>query len=216
MARPDNPRRPTSRSLLRADFEHTFGQPADARAKWWVNVVLKALLLPAVRGAVWLRVAQACANAKLTPLALFYQGRVQRVSGADIHPRASIGPGLCLMHSVGIVIGPAVRIGRDARIYHGVTLGDGFVPGQPTVGDFVTIGAGASVLGGVTIGDRVVIGAGALVTRDVPDDSVVRAEKATVGTRRPGADARLDELQALPAGSDEATIAEIARRDGGR
>ena len=82
-----------------------------------------------------------------------------------------------------MIVGPEVVAGRNLRLYHGVTLGDGARPGQPRLGDDVTIGTGASVLGGVTIGDRVVIGAHSVVTRDVPDDSVVIGSPATARPR---------------------------------
>lgn len=40
------------------------------------------------------------------------------------------------------------------------------------IGDNVYIGTGVYVMPGVTIGNNVVIGAGAIVTRDIPDNSV--------------------------------------------
>ncbi len=100
---------------------------------------------------------------------------------ASIDPRAEIADDV----EIGpyCVIGPDVRIGSRAMIYHGVTLGDGSVPGQPTLGDDVSIGAGAAVLGGVTIGNRVVIGAHAVVTRDLPDDVVAIGAPATYKPR---------------------------------
>ena len=61
------------------------------------------------------------------------------------------------------------------QLYHGVTLG-GQVLTQtkrhPTIGDNVTIGAGAKVLGPVTIGAGSAIGANAVVTKDVPENSI--------------------------------------------
>jgi serine O-acetyltransferase len=67
-------------------------------------------------------------------------------------------------------------------LYHGVTLGGRTVDRgkrHPTVGNGVLIGAGATVLGPITIGDRSQIGALALVTRDVPADSVATGIPAT-------------------------------------
>jgi len=92
--------------------------------------------------------------------------------------RCEIGPGLCFPHTFGIVIG-ASRIGRNALIYHGVTLGAKemdmlYDPGKrPIVGDNVVIGSGAKVMGGIEIGDNVVIGANAVVTKSVPPNVVV-------------------------------------------
>lgn len=81
-------------------------------------------------------------------------------------------------HPVGIVIGDQVRIGRNVRIYQNVTIGllenkVGVTEEQyPRVEDGVYIYAGAAVLGGITIGARSVVGANALITRDVPPDSI--------------------------------------------
>lgn len=41
-----------------------------------------------------------------------------------------------------------------------------------TIGEDVWIGAGVRILGGCTIGNHVVIGAGAVVTRDIPSNSL--------------------------------------------
>lgn len=182
------------RDAWRADLEHMVMVGSKPRILWYLEASARFLLVPRIR-AVWLyRLSQVAARHRAMPLALLLQARALRISGAEISPNATIGPGLCLMHSSGVVIGPEVTIGRGARIYQGVTIGDGRLPGQPTIGDHVTIGAGASVLGGVVVGDRVVIGAGARVTGDVSDDSVVLAPPSTVGPRRPGQDARLDSL----------------------
>jgi serine O-acetyltransferase len=71
-----------------------------------------------------------------------------------------------------VVIGETAIIGDDCLFYHGVTLGgQGDVRGDrrhPQVGNRVTIGAGAIILGPITIGDDALIGAGAVVVADVP------------------------------------------------
>src|SRR6266702_716036 len=74
----------------------------------------------------------------------------QRLTGVDIHPAAALGPGLFIDHAVGVVIGETAEVGADVTIYHGVTLGGTSLEHgkrHPTVGDRVTIGAGAKVLG---------------------------------------------------------------------
>lgn len=93
--------------------------------------------------------------------------------GIEIAVRCPIGPGLFFPHTQGTVIG-AARIGTNATIYHGVTLGakeidHAFSDGhRPIVGDNVLIGSGAKVLGGIEIGDNVRIGANTVVTQTVP------------------------------------------------
>lgn len=106
-------------------------------------------------------------------------------TGIDIHPGAQIGEGLFVDHGTGIVIGETTVIGKECKIFHHVTLGnkkfdydkEGVVcRGQkrhPTIGDRVTLYAGATVLGGdTTIADDVVIGAGAFVDKSISEHNV--------------------------------------------
>jgi serine O-acetyltransferase len=98
------------------------------------------------------------------------------LTGVDIHPGAVLGSGLFIDHATGVVIGETAEVGEDVTLYHGVTLGgSGTDTGKrhPTVGDRVTIGAGAKVLGAIKIGDDSRIGANAVVVKPVPSSSVV-------------------------------------------
>ncbi len=108
-------------------------------------------------------------------------------TGVDIHPGAVLGPGLFIDHATGVVIGETAEVGADVTIYHGVTLGGSSLQRgkrHPTVGDRVTIGAGAKVLGPITIGHDSRIGANAVVVRPVPPDSVVVGVPGQVIHRR--------------------------------
>ena len=94
----------------------------------------------------------------------------------EIHPGATIGNGVFIDHGSGVVIGETAIIGDDVTIYQGVTLGGTsleHVKRHPTIGDRVIIGSGAKVLGNIEIGSDSRIGANAVVTRSVPDHSVV-------------------------------------------
>jgi serine O-acetyltransferase len=100
----------------------------------------------------------------------------QWFTGVDIHPGASLGEGLFLDHATGVVIGETAEVGADVTIYQGVTLGGTMLDRgkrHPTVGDRVTIGAGAKILGPITIGHDSRIGANAVVVKPVPPNSVV-------------------------------------------
>ena len=93
-------------------------------------------------------------------------------TGIEIHPGATIGNGLFIDHGMGAVIGETAEVGDDVMLYHGVTLGGtGKHKGKrhPTVGNGVTIGAGAKVLGPIKIGDNAKIGANAVVLKEVPE-----------------------------------------------
>lgn len=97
------------------------------------------------------------------------------LTGVEIHPGATIGRRFFIDHGMGIVIGETAEIGDGVMLYHGVTLG-GQVLTQtkrhPTIGDNVTIGAGAKVLGPIIIGEGSAVGANAVVTKDVPANCI--------------------------------------------
>ncbi|MHB1535879.1 MAG: serine O-acetyltransferase [Acidimicrobiales bacterium] len=89
------------------------------------------------------------------------------VPGLDLEA-ARIGPGLFLSHGQGTILA-AERIGANAYVQHGVTVGWDYRSHRlPRIGDDVFIGAGAKILGAVTIGDGARIGANAVVLCDVP------------------------------------------------
>ena len=98
------------------------------------------------------------------------------LTGIEIHPGATIGRRFFIDHGMGVVIGETTIIGDDVLIYQGVTLGGtGKDSGKrhPTIGNFVTIGAGAKVLGNITIGENSRIGAGSVIVDNVPENSTV-------------------------------------------
>ena len=98
------------------------------------------------------------------------------LTGIEIHPGATIGKRFFIDHGMGVVIGETTIIGDDVLIYQGVTLGGtGKDIGKrhPTLGNFVTVGAGAKVLGAITIGDFSSIGASSVVIDNVPEHCTV-------------------------------------------
>lgn len=122
------------------------------------------------------RVAHALREAEvpLAPRAIAYLSRA--VTGVEIHPAARIGPEFFIDHGSGVVIGETAEIGRRVTLYQGVTLGGtGFQPGKrhPTVGDDVTVGSGAKLLGAIAVGDGAKVGANTVVVEDVPPCSTV-------------------------------------------
>ena len=108
------------------------------------------------------------------------------LTGIEIHPGATIGRRFFIDHGMGVVIGETTEIGDDVMVYHGVTLGGRTlqqVKRHPTIGSRVTIGAGAKLLGPVNIGDDSAIGANAVVTHDVPAQSIATGIPAVVRPR---------------------------------
>ena len=111
------------------------------------------------------------------------------VTGIEIHPGAVIGRRLFIDHGMGVVIGETAEIGEDVVLFHGVTLGGRSMERgkrHPTVGDRVTIGAGAKILGPVHLGDDVRVGANAVVAKDVPAGAVVVGVPGTIRSMPPG------------------------------
>jgi serine O-acetyltransferase len=99
-----------------------------------------------------------------------------QTTGIDIHPSARIGDNFFIDHGSGVVIGETTIIGNNVTLYQGVTLGGTRLERtkrHPTLGNNIVVGAGAKILGPVTIGNNVRIGSNSVVTKDIPDDSVV-------------------------------------------
>ncbi|MGH9577257.1 MAG: serine O-acetyltransferase, partial [Terriglobales bacterium] len=86
----------------------------------------------------------------------------------------------------GIVISGYAKFGDNCRIRNGVVVGLQRVdqPCAPVIGNNVDIGAGAKVLGRITIGNNVLIGANAVVTCDVPDNSIAVGVPAVIKPRK--------------------------------
>jgi serine O-acetyltransferase len=118
------------------------------------------------------------------PVARLVSTATRALTGVEIHPGARIGRRFFIDHGMGVVIGATAVVGDDVMLYHGVTLGGRTlqrgVKRHPTVGDRVTIGAGARVLGDIEIGDDVQIGANSVVVKDVPSGAVATGIPAKV------------------------------------
>lgn len=133
------------------------------------------------------RIAHALLKLEIPLLPRILTEYAHTVTGIDIHPAAQIGEYLHIDHGTGIVIGETVVIGKHVKIYQGVTLGALSVEKQmagtkrhPTVGDYVVIYSGATILGGETfIGNHCVIGGNVWLTHSVADYAKVYHEGGT-------------------------------------
>lgn len=102
-------------------------------------------------------------------------------TGIDIHPNAQIGEYLYIDHGTGLVIGETCIIGHHVKLYQGVTLGAlsvgkhlANVKRHPTIGNYVIIYSGATILGGETvIANQCIIGGNVWLTQSVPPNSTV-------------------------------------------
>ena len=112
------------------------------------------------------------------------------LTGIDIHPGARIGERFFIDHGTGVVIGETAIIGRNVRLYQGVTLGAKSFPldehgnpikgvdRHPIVEDDVVIYAGATILGRIVIGKGSSIGGNVWLTNSVPPGSRIAQAEA--------------------------------------
>ncbi|MGG5259248.1 serine O-acetyltransferase [Phycicoccus avicenniae] len=137
------------------------------------------------------------------PAARLLSTLTRAVTGVEIHPGARIGRRFFIDHGMGVVIGATAVVGDDVMLYHGVTLGGRSlqrgVKRHPTLGDRVTVGAGARVLGDLDIGDDVQIGANSVVVKDVPAGAVATGIPAVVRFPQTPQEDPYDALFAEPA-----------------
>ena len=152
----------------------------DPAAKSKISLILS---YPGVKAIFFHRIANFFAKAKFDLVARVISQFSRFLTGIEIHPKAKIGKNLFIDHGMGVVIGETSEIGDNVTIYHMVTLG-GISPSinsdsqrqikrHPKLMDNVVVGSGAQILGPVIIGKNSLIGANAVVTKDVPEKSVM-------------------------------------------
>ena len=189
---------PRVRRLLALDIRAAYeGDPA---ARSFQEIMLA---YPGLQAVTTYRLAHELHQLGVPLLARIMTEHAHRQTGIDIHPGAKIGRSFFIDHGTGVVIGETTTIGRNVKIYQGVTLGALSIPrderGQvirgnrrhPTIQDDVVIYAGATILGGDTvIGRGSVVGGNTWVTQSVPPGSRVisspqeqRIERKRSGTR---------------------------------
>lgn len=107
------------------------------------------------------------------PLRFFCERFIEMTTGISIPACCRIGRGLRIHHFGGIIFHPTVEIGDNCTLYQGVTIGDRGGNGRAArIGNNTLIGAGAKIIGEISIGNNCVIGANAVVTKDMPDNTV--------------------------------------------
>ena len=174
---------PEIRRVLATDVRATYeGDPA---AKSHDEIIFS---YPGIFAIMVHRVAHRLFELAVPLLPRIMNEHAHSLTGIDIHPGATIGPSFVIDHGTGVVIGETTRIGRNVRIYQGVTLGALSLPKNageqyrgkqrhPTIEDDVIIYSGATILGGDTvIGARSVIGGNVWLTDSVPPDTTVMME----------------------------------------
>ncbi|MBI4316842.1 MAG: serine O-acetyltransferase [Chloroflexi bacterium] len=180
---------------IRDDVRAVFERDPAAANIWEVLLAYPGL------HALWLhRIAHALHRLGVPVIPRLISHVNRAITGIEIHPGAKIGKGLFIDHGMGLVIGETAEIGDDVTLYQGVTLGGtGKKKGKrhPTLGNNVTVGVGAKVLGAIVLGDNSRVGAGSVVLRDVPPNSTavgVPAKVVTFHDPNGGSTKRLENL----------------------
>ena len=154
-----------------------------------LSFLFKYLVSESFKVSLWLRLGTyfMSKTSKLyRPLYYFskiYYKHIEHKTGIQVPLGTQIEEGLRFFHHDCIIIAQSVKIGKNASIHQGVTIGRVFAgpyAGVPTIGDSVIIFAGAKILGNIHIGDGAVIGANAVVTKDVPANAVVAGMPAKI------------------------------------
>ncbi len=152
----------------------------DPAAKSKISLILT---YPGVKAIFFYKIANFFSLAIFDLIARIISQFSRFLTGIEIHPKAKIGKNFFIDHGMGVVIGETSEIGNNVTIYHNVTLG-GVSPSinsnqqrdmkrHPTLEDNVVVGSGAQILGPITIGKNSLIGSNSVVTKDVPEKSVM-------------------------------------------
>ena len=152
----------------------------DPAAKSTLEIIL---LYQGFHALILHRLAHKLYELKIPFLPRFISQFSRFFTGIEIHPGATIGKNFFIDHGMGVVIGETAIIGDNCLVYQGVTLGGtGKETGKrhPTIGNNVTLGAGAILLGNISIGDNSNVGAGSVVIKSAKENSTLVGVPARV------------------------------------
>lgn len=169
---------PHIRHLLSTDVIAAFN--GDPAAKSYGEIIF---CYPCIRALTNYRVANELLKLEVPLIPRIISELAHSETGIDIHPGAQIDEYFAIDHGTGVVIGETAVIGKNVKLYQGVTLGaKSFpldehgnpikgIPRHPIVEDNVVIYAGATILGRITVGKNSMIGGNLWITDNVPPDS---------------------------------------------
>jgi serine O-acetyltransferase len=188
---------PEVRMILEQDVDAAFA--GDPAAKSYHEIIF---CYPGLEAIATYRVAHELLKLGVPFLPRMMTEIAHSKTGIDIHPGATIGTGFFIDHGTGVVIGETCEIGKNVKLYQGVTLGalsfqrdeeGNMVRGykrHPTLKDHVVVYANATILGGDTIvGHHAVIGSNVWLTQSVEPHTMVLLEKPQLRMKGPKQDA---------------------------
>lgn len=120
--------------------------------------------------------------------AQFMSRTIRHAFASDVHWDADLEPGILIVHGFGLAISYAARAKNGVILFQNVTLGYGPHPetkesGAPLLERNVHVGIGATLYGPITVGEGTKIMAGCVLSRSVPQRSIVEAPVPHVGAR---------------------------------
>ena len=138
------------------------------------------------------RLMRLARDARIPLLPMVASRLIRHLYSAEIHWDTELADGISIVHGTGLVLSHGAKIGPGCILFHNVTLGEALDPdtkesGAPTLGRDVHVGPGATLLGPIHVGDGTKIMAGAVLTRSVPPNSLVKPADAEVTVRSRGA-----------------------------
>ena len=152
----------------------------DPAAKTSLTILLT---YPGVNAIFFHKIANFLWKGKFHLLARIISQLSRFLTGIEIHPAVKIGKNFFIDHGMGVVVGETSEIADNVTLYHSVTLG-GISPSikseeqrgikrHPTLKNNVVVGSGAQVLGPIVVHENAIIGANAVVTHDVPSNAIM-------------------------------------------
>lgn len=137
----------------------------------------------------WYRVMRLLDEWRVPVAPMIVSRLIRHLYSADIHWKATIAPGVSIVHGIGLVLSPKARVDAGCILFQHVTLGENVDPlsgtvGAPHLGPNVHVGPGATLLGPIRVGASSKIAAGVVLMRTVPPSSLVSAPEPIVRARR--------------------------------
>jgi serine O-acetyltransferase len=134
--------------------------------------LLRAVFTDGTLANALFRLQAALSRWHLSPLALIPHLLNKWLNGCVIGVHAKFGPGLVLIHPVGIVVNSSTRGGRNVWLESGVVIGENRGR-SPVLADDIFVGSGAKIIGGIVLGTGARVGANAVVLKNVEPGSTV-------------------------------------------
>jgi serine O-acetyltransferase len=175
---------PEIRDILKKDVVAAYeGDPA---AKSFDEIILS---YPGIHAVTVHRIAHELYSANIPLIPRMMASLAYAGTGIDLHPGAKLGDNFFIDHGAGVVIGETAVIGKNVKIYQGVTLGALSFPKDkkgnimkgnkrhPTLEDNVTVYSGATILGDIVIGHDSVIGGNVWLTENISPNTTLTIPK---------------------------------------